>query len=165
MDERIAPDKEKREWYEDEIWKRKVTQELPFSIIAEELGISQSTAHKYFRSAQKRHRPPSIEAERELMLRQIDERMYRVRQMEDGSNDEAVKAAAHELWLRYARRKADILGMDADKKFSIKHTVQSEFDAETEALMEQFDKEQEYVDKQRRARFDQEQARRGFRLA
>lgn len=147
--------------YINKIWEYR-RENVPFDVIAEELGISSSTARKYFKEGYQMNAPPGAAEERILLVQQLEQLLYRAQQMLDGSvndPDKAVKLL--NVMSKLLKDKRELLGLDAAKKFEIKETVTTPLDNEIEGLMDKLGKETELRDTARAERLARR--RKGFR--
>jgi hypothetical protein len=107
-----------------------------FDEIGEELGISGKTAWKYFHEYELFLVPPSVEQERLLHIQQMQTMLAQLGRMQRKYQEPEMQlkilAELRALMKDYRR----FMEMEGTKRVS--HTVQSEFDAEMEALENEF---------------------------
>lgn len=155
-----VPDPVQRAEYEKKVWELK-REHWTFPEIAEELDISVSTAYKYWKGALKTHMPPAAEDERLLMVQQLENSMRKCMEIMNGTIDDDIKLKAMDRLIRLFKRKAEMLGLDADKKFRVRHEHSTPLDGEIEDLMEEFEESLGKRDTDRAARLANR--RKGFR--
>ncbi len=155
----IADPVERSEWIE-KVWAMKRNNET-YDTISEELGISRATAYKYFKEGLLMHAPPGAEEERIMLVQQLEQLLYVAQKIMDGTNDDETKLKAMDRVMKLYKVKRDLLGLDADKKFKVKHEHTTPMDEEIEELMGEFDQQLGKRDTERAARLANR--RQGFR--
>jgi hypothetical protein len=105
--------------------------------------------------------PPAAEDERLLMVQQLENSMRKCMEIMDGTIDDDIKLKAMDRLIRLFKRKAEMLGLDADKKFRVRHEHSTPLDGEIEDLMEEFEESLGKRDTDRAARLANR--RKGFR--
>jgi hypothetical protein len=144
----------------NEVWRRKGDNET-YTEIEEAMGISRSLAWKLFHEALKVNAPPAAEAERILMLQQLEVLMSKAQKIFDGTTDEEIKLKAMDRLMSLYKAKRTLLGLDADKKYRVKHEHTTPFDEEVDGLMGQFEDWQQKRDTDTAAKMASR--RKGFR--
>lgn len=115
-----------------------------FTEIAEEMGISRSTAHKYFKEGLKLQMPQAAEEERILAIQQLEEQMADAKKATDRlAHDPEKMLKGIELQVKIGKQIRELMGLDAPTKFqgSVKHTTP--VDEELQTLADELAKQQE----------------------
>ncbi len=143
----------------ERIWELK-GQFWTFAEIAEEVGVSAKTAHKYFHQYELIRVPPNVEQERLMHLQQIESMLARAHRLLARAPDvetELKVLAEIRAWMKDHRH---FLGLNAEKKFRVTSVSTTETDEHIAELMKQFGVDFEDEEKtsqkrrgERRARF------------
>lgn len=142
-----------------EIWARKADLES-FEQIGKALGISASTAWKYFHEYELYLVPPSVEQDRLMAMNQLEKRIAEAAKMQRLCGNDV------ELWLKVSEHIRKLLGdyrrlqgLDAAKKHEHKVKQTTQMDSDIEGLLEQFGEFAEPEESLARKRRDERRGR------
>lgn len=110
--------------------------------VAEELGCSISTAHKYVQEAFKSQMPPSAEHERLLMVQQYDNHIGDILAQVDNGVDPDQYAKLMNTLEKYLHSKRQLLGLDAPTKFQGTIGVAAQADLDIQLMIDRFHAEE-----------------------
>ncbi len=117
------PDPIARQERINEVWERRRRGES-FALIAEEMSMSSSTAHKLFKEGLFQQAPQGAEEERVLAIQQLDELYYQSMKALDDIVDPLEKLKALAMLNTILKSRRELMGLDAPTKFQgVVHNV------------------------------------------
>lgn len=108
------------------VWKYR-REHKTFPWISETMGISVSTAHKYFKEGYRMKAPPGAEEDRVLAIEHLDEMLADAKEAYNELVEPLEKLKALEVMNKLLKSKRDLLGLDAPTKFQgVVHNVDAQ---------------------------------------
>lgn len=126
-----------------EVWDRRRNRET-YTEIAEAMGISRSTAHKYFKEGLKLQMPQAAEEERILSIQLLEEQLAEAKKATDRlAKDPEKMLKGIELQVKIGKQIRELMGLDAPTKFQGSVTHTTPIDSELQELADELAREQE----------------------